>query len=75
MTIIYLLIPLGLVALAGAIWAFFWAVRSGQFDDMETPAWRILLDDDSKPPPLPQDPRETSDPGKSSPPGTPGGEN
>jgi cbb3-type cytochrome oxidase maturation protein len=50
MTIIYLLIPLGLVVLVLAIGAFFWAVRSGQFDDMETPAWRILLDDDSAPP-------------------------
>jgi len=50
-TIIYLLIPLGLVVLVLAVGAFFWAVRSGQFDDMETPAWRILLDDDSAPPP------------------------
>ena len=49
-TIIYLLIPLGLVVLVLAVGAFFWAVRSGQFDDMETPAWRILLDDDSAPP-------------------------
>lgn len=50
MTIIYYLIPLGVVLLACAVGAFFWAVRSGQFDDMETPAWRILLDDDSAPP-------------------------
>ncbi|MDQ1303514.1 MAG: hypothetical protein QG595_1497, partial [Pseudomonadota bacterium] len=45
MNIIFLLIPLGLVLLAAAVVAFFWAVRSGQFDDLETPAWRILLDD------------------------------
>ena len=32
MTILYLLIPLGLVLLGVAIWAFMWAVRSGQFD-------------------------------------------
>lgn len=50
MTIIYYLIPLGIVLLAVAVGAFFWAVRSGQFDDMDTPAWRILLDDDSAPP-------------------------
>ena len=50
MKIIYYLIPLGLVLLIFAIGAFFWAVRSGQFDDLETPAWRILLDDDSRPP-------------------------
>jgi cbb3-type cytochrome oxidase maturation protein len=50
-TIIFVLIPLGLTLLAVAVLAFFWAVRNGQFDDLETPAWRILLDDDSKPPP------------------------
>lgn len=45
MNILYLLIPLtlGLVLLAG--WAFFWAVNSGQFDDLDSPAWRILVDD------------------------------
>lgn len=51
MTIVYVLIPLGLLVLGVAVWAFFWAVRSGQFDDLDTPAWRILMDDDSRPPP------------------------
>jgi len=46
MNILYLLIPLGLVLLGIAIWAFMWAVRSGQVDDMEGPAHRILMDDD-----------------------------
>lgn len=46
MDILYLLIPLGLVLLGFAIWAFMWAVRSGQFDDLEGPAHRILMDDD-----------------------------
>jgi len=45
MTIIYLLIPLSLILGAAAIAAFFWAVRSGQFDDMHTPALKILDDD------------------------------
>jgi cbb3-type cytochrome oxidase maturation protein len=49
--IIFLLIPLGLALLGAAVLAFFWAVRNGQFDDLETPAWRILLDDDRSPPP------------------------
>lgn len=49
MTIIYLLIPLGLLLLLVAVGAFFWAVRSGQFDDLEAPAWRIILDDDRAP--------------------------
>jgi cbb3-type cytochrome oxidase maturation protein len=46
MTILYMLIPLGLVLLGVAVWAFLWAVRSGQFDDLEGPAHRILMDDD-----------------------------
>lgn len=46
MSILYILIPLSLVLLAFAIWAFFWAVKSGQFDDLEGPAHRILFDDD-----------------------------
>jgi cbb3-type cytochrome oxidase maturation protein len=45
--IIYLLIPLSLVLVGGIVWAFFWAVKSGQFDDLEGPAHRILMDDDS----------------------------
>jgi len=46
MEIIYLLIPLSLVLVGVIVWAFFWAVRSGQFDDLEGPAHRILMDDD-----------------------------
>ncbi|MEO8674761.1 MAG: cbb3-type cytochrome oxidase assembly protein CcoS [Casimicrobiaceae bacterium] len=47
MEILVLLIPLSvvLVFLIGA--AFWWSVRSGQFDDLEGPAHRILADDDS----------------------------
>jgi len=50
MNIIFILIPLGLVLLLIAVAAFFWAVRSGQFDDLESPAWRVVLDDDRAPP-------------------------
>ena len=46
MTIILILVPLSLVLVALAVWAFFWAVGSGQFDDLDSPAYRILLDDD-----------------------------
>ncbi len=43
---LYLLIPLSvlLVFLIGLV--FWWATKSGQFDDMEGPAWRILQDND-----------------------------
>lgn len=46
MDIIFLLIPLSLILIGAIIWALFWAIRSGQFDDMEGPAHRILMDDD-----------------------------
>lgn len=49
MSSVFLLIPLSIVLLLVAIWAFFWAVGNGQFDDLDTPAWRVVLDDDSKP--------------------------
>ncbi|WP_353411102.1 cbb3-type cytochrome oxidase assembly protein CcoS [Arenicella sp. 4NH20-0111] len=44
MEIIYLMIPLSLLLLVVAIWAFFWATRSGQFDDLDSPALSILDD-------------------------------
>ncbi len=47
MTALYLLIPLSLVLVALAIAAFIWAVNSGQFEDLDTPAWRVLDDDAS----------------------------
>ena len=46
MSVLFLLIPLALVLLAIAVWFFIWSVRNGQFDDMEGPAYRILMDDD-----------------------------
>ncbi|TDY04102.1 cbb3-type cytochrome oxidase assembly protein CcoS [Thiohalophilus thiocyanatoxydans] len=46
MEILYLLIPIAVVVMAVAIGALVWAVRSGQFDDLEGPAHRILMDDD-----------------------------
>ena len=47
MEIIYVLIPLSIVLLIVAIGVFLWAVNSGQFEDLDTPAWRILQDDDA----------------------------
>jgi cbb3-type cytochrome oxidase maturation protein len=46
MSMLFALVPLAIVLLGAAIWAFFWAVRAGQFDDLDTPALRILLEDD-----------------------------
>jgi cbb3-type cytochrome oxidase maturation protein len=47
MNIIFVLIPLSLVLLGLAVWAFFWAVRSRQFENLEVEAWRIVMDDDA----------------------------
>ena len=46
MEILFLLIPLSvaLVFLIGA--AFWWSLRSGQYDDLEGPGYRVLMDDD-----------------------------
>jgi len=49
MSILYLLIPLGLIMLAIGVAAFFWATRSGQFDDLDSPAWSVVMDDDKAP--------------------------
>jgi cbb3-type cytochrome oxidase maturation protein len=46
MEALYLLIPLSVGLVALAIWVFFGAADSGQFDDLEGPALRILRDDD-----------------------------
>lgn len=48
MSILFALIPLAIALLVLAVWAFFWAVRSGQFDDLDTPPVRILLDDEDE---------------------------
>jgi cbb3-type cytochrome oxidase maturation protein len=46
MEILYLLIPLSvvLVFLIGLV--FWWSLRSGQYDDLEGPGYRVLMDDD-----------------------------
>ena len=46
MSILYLLIPISLLLLGLILWILFWAVRSGQFDDLEGPAHRILMDEE-----------------------------
>lgn len=48
MDIIYLLIPIAIVLVSFATWAFFWSVNSGQFEDLESPAHSILFEDDDK---------------------------
>ena len=49
MNILFFLIPLSIVLLSLAIWAFFWAVKNDQFEDLDGPAYSILYDDDLPP--------------------------
>ena len=54
MSILFVMIPLGLVLVGFALWAFFWAVGDGQFDDLESPGWSVVADD--KPTPTVEEP-------------------
>ncbi|KPK19361.1 MAG: cbb3-type cytochrome oxidase assembly protein CcoS [Betaproteobacteria bacterium] len=47
MDILYMLIPLSLVLVFAIGAVFWWALESGQFEDLEGPAHRILMDDDA----------------------------
>ena len=46
MDVIFFLIPLALILLICAIGAFMWAAKSGQFEDLDREAHRILFDED-----------------------------
>ena len=50
MNIVFLLIPLGMGLMAAAVAALFWAVNSGQYDELED-ASRTVLDGEDEPPP------------------------
>jgi len=49
MEILYLLVPLAVILAGVIVWAFLWSIHSGQFDDLEGPAHRILMDEDEPP--------------------------
>ncbi|AKZ63420.1 cytochrome oxidase maturation protein Cbb3 [Herbaspirillum hiltneri N3] len=46
MEALYLLVPLSIAIVFAAIWLFFRMSDDGQFDDLVSPGWRILQDDD-----------------------------
>ncbi|MGE3958623.1 MAG: cbb3-type cytochrome oxidase assembly protein CcoS [Vicinamibacterales bacterium] len=47
MDTIFVLLPLALLIAAIAVGFFIWAAKTGQFDDLDTPAVRILFDDEA----------------------------
>ena len=46
MTALYVMIPIAVLIVGLAIWLFFWAIDSGQYDDLDSPAHSILFDDE-----------------------------
>ncbi|MES1998401.1 MAG: cbb3-type cytochrome oxidase assembly protein CcoS [Pseudomonadota bacterium] len=47
MTILLLLIPISLLVVGLIAWVMLWAGKNGQFDDLEGPAYSVLMDDDT----------------------------
>jgi len=45
MSMVGILIPVSLALLALGVWAFFWAVREGQFEELDVAAWEILIEE------------------------------
>lgn len=45
MTVVFIVVPLAILLAGCGVAAFIWAVRDGQFDDVDTPAHRIVQDD------------------------------
>lgn len=45
LSVIYIVLPIALLLATGAVLAFIFATKRGQFDDLETPKWRMLWDD------------------------------
>ena len=48
MSVLYIVVPVALLIVAVAVGALVWAANRGQFDDLETPALRMLHDDEER---------------------------
>ncbi len=46
MDILYLLIAVSVLLVIGVAIILLWAIRNGQYEDLDGPAWRMLADDD-----------------------------
>lgn len=46
MSVLYVMIPLAFLLAGMAVWAFVKAARQGQYDDLDTPPHRMLMDDE-----------------------------
>ena len=50
MSVLYIVVPLAVLIVGAAVVAFVWAARRGQFDDLDTPAIRAVLEDEPRRP-------------------------
>jgi cbb3-type cytochrome oxidase maturation protein len=50
MNIVFVLVPVSLILVGIGVWGFFWAVRSGQFEELDVASWQILVDEKSETP-------------------------
>lgn len=56
MSVLWIVLPIALVMAGAAVAAFLWVVRSGQYDDLDSPPWRVVLDEDDSPSRRPDQP-------------------
>lgn len=59
MSVLFIVLPIALLLAAAGVSAFLWAVRRGQYDDLDTPPYRAMFDDDDVSHPAP--PRRGTD--------------
>ena len=45
MSLVSVLIPVTLLLVGCGVWAFFWAVRTGQFEELDVPGWEVLVEE------------------------------
>lgn len=56
MAVLYIVLPLAFIVAGAGILAFIWAARRGEFDDLDTPPLRAIMDDDTAVPTSPSQP-------------------
>lgn len=61
MEILFALFPISILIALVILAAYFWGVRSGQFDDLETPAMRMLFDEEQESPTISKQQNERQD--------------
>ncbi len=48
MSVIFIVLPIAILMAAAAVGAFLWCVKQGQYDDVDTPAYRVIHEQESQ---------------------------